>query len=274
VAQRHRPEDVTGRTSGPRGETAPSGRDWDATTYDRISDPMTRWGADVLARLELGGDETVLDAGAGSGRVTEMLLRRLPEGRVVALDAAPSMLAEARRRLAPFAGRVRFVEADLLELSSGLLGDDCPVDAVLSTATFHWVLDHDRLFANLAAVMRPGAPLAAQCGAAGNIARLLEAVRATGTDRAGAWLYATPDETRTRLERAGFDHIEVWTHPEPTRLEEGEELETYLETVCLRTHVAGMEPARRARFLREVAAAMDEPVIDYVRLNISARRRA
>ena len=66
----------------------------------------------------------------------------------------------------------------------------------------------------------------------------------------------------------------MWTHPEPTRLEAGEELETYLETVCLRTHVAGMSPPQRAEFLGRVAAAMGEPVIDYVRLDISARRRA
>ena len=152
------------------------------------------------------------------------------------------------------------------------LGDDTPVDAVLSTATFHWVLDHDRLFANLAAVMRPGAVIAAQCGAAGNIARLIDAVRSTGSERTGAWYYATPEDTRARLRRAGFEDVEVWTHPEPTRLAEGEELETYLETVCLRTHVEGMAPDERRRFLAAVAAALPEPVIDYVRLNISARR--
>ena len=201
------------------GSGAPAAQgDWDATTYDRISDPMTRWGAEVLTRLDLHGDETVLDAGAGSGRVTEMLLERLPTGRVVALDAAPSMLVEARKRLARFGSRVTFVESDLLELSPALLGPDSTVDAVLSTATFHWVLDHDRLFANLAAVMRPGATFAAQCGAAGNIAGLIEAVRSTGHERAGRWLYATPEDTRARLERAGFEDVEVWTHPEPTPL--------------------------------------------------------
>jgi trans-aconitate 2-methyltransferase len=260
--------------AGPRpDDDAASHRDWDAATYDRISDAMARWGADVLGRLDLRGDETVLDAGAGSGRVTEMLLERLAGGKVVAFDAAPAMLVEARARLARFAGRVDFVLGDLLELTPALLGDDAPVDVVLSTATFHWVLDHDRLFANLAAVMRPGARLAAQCGAAGNIAGLIEAVRSTGTERAGRWLYATPEETRARLERAGFVDIEVWTHPEPTRLADGAELETYLETVCLRTHVVGMTPAQRSRFLAQVAAAMPEPVIDYVRLNINARLR-
>ena len=247
--------------------------DWDAATYDRIADPMTRWGADVLARLPLKGDETVLDAGCGSGRVTELLVRRLDAGRVVALDGSPAMLDEARRRLGAFGGRVRFVEADLLALTPEMLGTDTPVDAVLSTATFHWVLDHDRLFANLAAAMRPDALLVAQCGAAGNIATLIEAVASIGKERAGTWVYATAEETTARLERAGFEPVAVWTHPEPTPVEPGRELETYLETVCLRVHVAGLPEDERRPFITAVAAAMPEPVIDYVRLNIVARRR-
>jgi len=121
-------------------ESPAAGRgDWDAATYDRISDPMTRWGAAVLARLDLRGDETVLDAGAGSGRVTEMLLERLPTGSVVALDAAPSMLAEARRRLTRFSGRVRFRRSRPARAVASRTRGRPPVDAVLSTATFHWV---------------------------------------------------------------------------------------------------------------------------------------
>lgn len=245
--------------------------EWDAATYDRISDPMTRWGTGVLDRLPLVGNETVLDAGCGSGRVTEQLLDRLPDGHVIGLDASASMLDEARRRLTSFGARVSFVHSDLLALGPDSLDGRAPVDAVFSTATFHWILDHDRLFRNLAAVMRPGAALEAQCGAAGNIARLLEAVRKVGAERAGTWVYATPADTERRLSEAGFTDIEVWTHPEPTRIEP-DELETYLETVCLRVHVADMAAGERRRFLHSVAESMPEPVIDYVRLNISARR--
>jgi trans-aconitate 2-methyltransferase len=247
-------------------------REWDGATYDVVSDPMTRWGIGVLERLALEGSETVLDAGCGSGRVTEQLVARLPRGRVVGVDASASMLEEASRRLRPVGDRVSLVHADLLELRPELLEGPAPVDAVLSTATFHWVLDHERLFRNLAGVMRPGARLEAQCGAEGNITRLLEAVRKVGGERAGTWLYASPEDTRRRLHDAGFTDIEVWTHPEPTPIEPGEPLETYLATVCLRVHVKDMEDEERHRFLSAVAAAMPEPVIDYVRLNISARR--
>jgi trans-aconitate 2-methyltransferase len=243
--------------------------DWDARTYDRIADPMHRWGVAVLDRLPLAGTERVLDAGCGSGRVTEALLERLPDGKVVALDASPAMLDEARRRLARFGDRVEFVEADLgqpLPLST-------PVDAILSTATFHWVPDHDALFRNLAAVIRPGGRLVAQCGGSGNIASLDRILQGMGIERRSTVNFAKPLATTARLEAAGFRDPEVWLADEPTRLEPGAPLETYLETVCLREQVAKLDAADRPAFVHAVAERMPEPVLDYVRLNILAVRR-
>ena len=63
-------------------------REWDAETYDAVSDPQFEWGMEVLDRLELRGDEVAVDAGCGSGRVTAELLARLPNGRVVAGDGS------------------------------------------------------------------------------------------------------------------------------------------------------------------------------------------
>jgi trans-aconitate 2-methyltransferase len=245
-----------------------TGKDWDGATYDRIADPMTRWGSAVLDRLPLAGGETVLDAGCGSGRVTEHLLERLPGGRVIAADAAPSMLVEARRRLARFGDRVTFVECDL----GAALPVAGPVDAVFSTATFHWVRDHHALFANLAAVLRPGGWLVAQCGGAGNVASVLRAVAEVGEDWAGPWTFATPEEARSRMEAAGFVDVEAWLHDEPTRMEPGEPLETFLATVILRAHLSRLPEADRAGFVREVARRLPDGGIDYVRLNLVARR--
>lgn len=243
-------------------------RDWDAATYDRIADPMFRWGATVVGRLELDGDETVLDAGCGSGRVTELLLERLPRGRVVALDGSPSMLEQARSRLGRFGDRVEYVEADL----GAPLPLAVAVDAILSTATFHWIRDHDALFRNLAAATRPGGTLAAQCGGAGNLGVVAEALRALGAEPFGTKVYATPEETSTRLERAGFEDIECWLHAEPTRFETPEDLETYLATIILGDHVAAMTAEAGRAFVHDVAARIPGLEIDYVRLNIRARR--
>lgn len=139
-------------------------RDWDAGSYHRVSVPHEEWARSVLDRLPLQGDETVLDAGCGSGRVTGLLIERLPEGRVVAVDGSASMIEKVREILRP--GDEALV-SDLTELQL-----DQQVDAVFSSAVFHWVLDHDLLFRRLAGALRPGGAIAAQCGGAGNIDRL------------------------------------------------------------------------------------------------------
>jgi trans-aconitate 2-methyltransferase len=244
-------------------------RDWDGATYDRVAAPMARWGVDVLARLALRGDETVLDAGCGSGRVTERLLEQLSSGRVIALDASPSMITAARERLARFGGRVTYVVADL---GTPLTLEPGTVDAILSTATFHWVHDHGALFRNLAAVLRPGGRLVAQCGGAGNIATVRAAIAAAGEPWDGPWTFATPDETRARLEIAGFTNVETWLHEEPTDLEPGEPLREYLRTVVLGAHLDRLPAERRDAFVEAVAAGLPTSVIDYVRLDIGATR--
>ena len=243
--------------------------DWNAVSYDRVADPQARWGAEVLLRLPLAGDERVLDAGCGTGRVTELLLTRVPRGEVVALDASAAMLQEARKRLASHGDRVRYVQADLMQPLP--VGE--PVDAILSTATFHWVPDHDALFANLAAVLRPGGWLVAQCGGFGNIARFIEVASSVDPNFArNRHNFQTPEATAERLERSGFVEIRTWLSDAPTRFDPGEPFEAFLGTVCLRTHLAGIAEAEREPFVHAVAERMPEPVLDYVRLNITARR--
>jgi len=175
------------------------------------------------------------------------------------------MLDLAGERLVRFGDRVEFVHADLQEP----LPIEPSVDAVLSTATFHWVADHDSLFRNLAAVMRQGAQLAAQCGGRGNIASLETIVRELGEEGFDDKTFATPEETEARLQAAGFTDIDVWLHQEPTTIP-ADDLEAYLATICLRSYVARRSDARA--FIHEVAQRMPEPTIDYVRLNIRARR--
>jgi trans-aconitate 2-methyltransferase len=243
-------------------------RDWDAATYHRLSEPHLRWGARVVGWLELDGDELVLDAGCGTGRVTALALERLPRGTVVAVDGSPSMIERARVQLAAYGDRVEYVAADLTEPLPVR-----PVDAMLSTATFHWIHDHDVLFTNLARVLKPGGQLVAQCGGAGNLATMEVVISGLGHTFGGRKTFATPEETRARLEAAGFTDVEAWLHDEPTPIPP-EDFEAFLETVCLGDTVQDMTEVERARFVHEVAERMPGPEIDYVRLNIRARRAA
>ena len=245
-------------------------RQWDGSSYDRISRPQEAMGLEVLARLELSGDEVVLDAGCGSGRITQALAERLPRGRVVAVDESPSMAEAARRRLGP-AADVRV--ADLLELDL-----EVELDAILSTATFHWITDHERLFATLHGALRPGGQLVAQCGGEGNIDALRGRAGAVAArppyaehfrDWRAPWNYAGPELTRERLLNAGFTSAECSLQPYPVRPEQPRE---FLRTIILEPHVQRLPSALRERFMDDVMDELGEPVIvDYVRLNIDAR---
>lgn len=242
---------------------------WDAVTYDRLPLPHLQWGARAIERLRLRGDERVLDAGAGTGRVTEQLLEHLPSGQVVALDASETMLHQLRRRTATYGDRVEIVQGDLREP----LVIDPPVDAVLSTATLHWIADHDAVFRNLAAVMCPGGRLVVDCGGRGNIVRVGRVLRAMGREDRQVWNFAGPEATRERLERAGFTEIETWLQPDPAVLAPGEQFRSYLATVVLGAHIEDMSADDQEAFVNEVAERMGEPIVDYVRLNIVAMRR-
>jgi|SRR5215212_363698 len=244
-------------------------REWDAPAYDTLNAPMNERGNDAVARLELRGDETVLDAGCGTGQVTATLLERLPHGRAIALDGSRQMLDAARER---FAGdeRVAFVRADLGAPLAGALGR-VQLDAIVSTSTFHWVRDHDALFRHLADVLAPGGQLVVDCGGAGNIAAILAILRELGHAQ-HPWTYAGVEETQARLRAAGFDRIDVRLVPRTTRFDSREQLVRFLATVALRTYVLELGEREGGALVRDVAARLPQPRIDWVRLEILARR--
>jgi trans-aconitate 2-methyltransferase len=256
-------------------------REWDAAEYEKLSAPQARWGAGVLGRLELGGDEAAIDAGCGTGRVTELLLQKLPEGSVLAVDRSRAMVEAAGRR---FAGdpRVRVERQDLLDLEV-----EERVDVIFSTAAFHWIKDHDRLFERLARAIKPNGRLVAQCGGEGNISRATQAVGETVRQERfrgyfEGWeddkYYADPQTTARRLEAAGFEEVETWLHDEVAAFDSVDELARFLGVVVLGGHLERLPEEKRDPFVAEVAervAAIDgAPALDYVRLNIVAGRAA
>jgi trans-aconitate 2-methyltransferase len=256
----------------PAGEPAsPQGgpREWDATTYQRISVPHEEWAEAVLARLPLNGDETVLDAGCGTGRVTRMLIERLPDGRVIGVDGSSQMIEKVREILRPqdegFAANLTALELDE------------EVDAVVSSAVFHWIADHDALFARMRAALRRSGRLAAQCGGAGNIDAFRRVGEEVGArepyaqhlqDMGQAWNFADPEETEARLRDAGFDQVRCWLEPwevipaEPA---------AFCRTVVLGPHIDRLPAELQDRFVADVLAKAGDPLrLGYIRLNIEA----
>jgi trans-aconitate 2-methyltransferase len=243
--------------------------DWDAVTYDRVSDPQFGWALEQLERLTLNGDEIVLDAGCGSGRVTAELVERVPRGRVYGVDVSPSMVEHARAALGDKA-TILCQDLVALELPE-------PVDVVFSNATFHWIHDHEALFAAIHRALEPGGRLLAQCGGLGNIDAFRRAADDVAAERPFSpyfegwqrpWNYASAEDTAARLARAGFTDVEAWLQPKRVSPERA-----FVETVCLLRHLEPLPEELREPFVDLVLERVGEPlVLDYVRLNMSAVR--
>ena len=256
-------------------------REWDADAYDRISGPQFSWGKKVLDRLSLRGHETVLDAGCGTGKLTSQLLEQLPGGKVIAVDLSHNMLLSACEHLRPrFGERVSLAAADLLHLP--FVG---AFDGIFSTAVFHWVPDHDKLFRNLHDALKPGGWLVAQCGAAGNLDRLLSRVEtlkqhANYREYLGNykhwWVYSDAATTAERLRGAGFIKVQTSVEPAPTRFDSREAYSEFVSKVILHRHLERLPLPLQAAFIADVAdqAAADDPAfeLDYRRLNLQGYR--
>ncbi len=245
--------------------------DWDAQAYHRVSDMQLAGGKRFLDGLELAGDEVVLDAGCGTGRVTKLLVERIPRGRVIAVDASPSMVEIARETLGESAD-VRGADLTALDLGE-------PVDFVFSTSVFHWILDHEALFASLHGELRPGGRLAAHFGGAGNVSELRSSIRSPARRAPFAeylrgyehpWLFATPEETRARLQTAGFDVVRCDAEVKTLRLEEPRE---WHRTVGVPVQLARLPEELREPYLEAVLEQLPDPgKMRFVRLNVEARK--
>jgi len=255
---------------------------WDAEVYDRIGTPMRGWAQQVIDDLELRGDETVLDAGCGSGSVTLDLLAKLPDGKIYAVDASAEMIESLTKTLEERAiTNVVPVHASLTDFT---LPEQ--VDVVFSNAVFHWIPDDDALFSCLYRATKPGGRMRAQCGGFGNNARVLEAVAAVRQqerfarhlgDFRDSKKYRTPDQARAALARAGWRDVRASLFEAPVPFDDHASAALYIRTILLRDHIArlpdDLADAYCMAVVDETVRRWGEPyVADYVRLDIWARR--
>lgn len=252
--------------------------DWNAAQYHRLSDPQRGWGIRVLDRLAPAPGERILDIGCGTGRLTAEMTGRCPDCDVVATDRSQAMLNEAQRQ---YPHAAVFAQADGMALPFA----DATFDAVFSTATFHWISDHDRLFGEIYRVLKRGGRLVSQCGGGPNLQQLYHRAQLSARSEkyveyfegwGDPWNFESAERTKDRLHRMGFADIEVTLEPAQTPFPDVRAYEDFITTVCVRHHVDRLPQDLRHPFVHELAlqAAQDDPplTLDYWRLNADARK--
>ena len=254
---------------------------WDAETYDESFRFVSDHGLDLVRLLDPQPGERTLDLGCGTGRLAAAIAEAGAE--VVGIDSDPAMIAQSR---AQFPGAqfpaLRFEQGDGERLDEDLGRWGGPFDAVCSNAALHWMRRPAAVLRGVAGLLRPGGRFVAELGAAGNIAIVEEALRASleeaGVPRAEqpeGWFFPSPAVYAGLLEQHGFEVRALWCFDRPTPLEGGAEgLEAWLHMFAgpflapLSTADArAVEDRTRARLWRDGTW-----VADYRRLRFRAER--
>lgn len=184
---------------------------WDPDAYDANARFVSDFGAGVVELLDPLPGERILDLGCGDGALTKALIDAGAE--VVGVDGSPEMVEVARA-----AG----IDAHVVD--GHVLTFDAEFDAVFSNAALHWMTRPDEVIAGVARALKPGGRFVGEMGGHGCVAAVITALLAV-LERRGIngkvlipWYFPTPDDYRSRLERAGFDVGMMLHFPRPTPL--------------------------------------------------------
>ena len=138
--------------------------EWNPEDYARNSRAQMEWARELISRLQLSGNETVLDVGCGNGGVTSELAEAVPEGFVLGIDRSSAFVRYATEHYPPEAfSNLRFEQMDARNLAS-----DRRFDVVFSNAALHWVDDHTAFLEGVARLLGPAGRLIVSCGGEGN----------------------------------------------------------------------------------------------------------
>jgi len=211
---------------------------WSAADYASNSSVQQTWARELIARLELRGDERILDVGCGDGKVTAEIAKAVSKGSAVGIDASPQMIEFATAAFP--AGKNPNLEFYVMDARH--IAFQRKFDLVFSNAALHWVDDHPAFLRGAASVLRPGGRLMVSCGGKGNAHDVFLALRPEM--RAKRWreffrkmeapyFFHSPEEYKKWLPRFGFKTRSVKLAPKDATYEGGEGFAGWLRTTWM-----------------------------------------
>jgi trans-aconitate methyltransferase len=260
--------------------------DWDATTYDRISDAQESWEHKTIEYRKWKGNEIVLDAGCGSGRLTKILSIKVPQGKVIAVDYDLSMIRLAKENLAKISN-IEFIKKDISQLEL-----EEKVNVVFSNAVLHWILNHKKVFERLWQILNSGGQLLIQCGGHRNLTKTLSIINKVRKSKEfnnyfcnnkgediwnQTWYFAKKEDTEKILQEIGFRNIQVFLEDKEAKFSNKEEYFLFIKTIVLLPYLKYLpNETLKDKFAKSVIQEIEDNAkelqwkLDFVRLNINA----
>jgi trans-aconitate 2-methyltransferase len=256
---------------------------WDAETYDSVSTPQEDFALKLVQLRNWAGNEIVMDAGCGSGRVTKLLSNKITNGRIYAVDNDVNMVDRAKHNLAEF-GNTLVINSNLLDLSLKIIPSK--VDVIFSNAVLHWIPDHPKIFNIYFDLLNHNGQLLIQCGGYGNLRKAVSVFeRVKDSERfiqffrewKDTWYFPKPSETEKILKEIGYSNVKVYLMEAPISFPDRNSYSAYLKTVILGPYLRYLKSEKdKAEYLEYVLEEIEQNHpemmwnLDYVRLNILA----
>jgi trans-aconitate methyltransferase len=233
---------------------------WDPEDYSRHSSEQEKWALELIPKLDLKGDERVLDIGCGDGKITAAMADALGSGSVLGIDSSPEMVAHARKVFMDDRRNLAFRCVDARDMDFSL-----EFDVVFSNAALHWVPDHLPLLRKIRRALRPSGRVLLQMAGAGNAAGMVDVVnRVIREDPwrpffegfSFPWAFYDPEEYRGLMEAAGLVPGRVEIIPK-TMLHKGRKgLSGWVRTTWM-PYSQRAPDAMRERFVKAIVSAYE-----------------
>jgi len=233
---------------------------WDAEKYDAVKAPQVDAGRELLGLAGPRENDSILDLGCGTGKLTVELARLALQGRVTGLDPSPEMLARAREASAGL-GNLR-----LLELPAQTMEFDDEFDLVFSNSALQWIREQEDVTNRVCRSLRKGGRIAVQMPAKNFCTEFFDAVDGAvstlGYERfflgwQSPWRFLAKEEYEAMLAQAGFRSSRVYERDYRLVFNTTSEVVNWWSSAGLRPYLAALPETGQEHFKEAFAEGFE-----------------
>lgn len=250
---------------------------WDPNHYAKNSRGQEIWAKELIEKIDLQGNESILDIGCGDGKITD-LLAQMTSGETVGIDFSDNMIAFAKEQF----GKPVFMQMDAQALAF-----ENRFDVVFSNAALHWVSDHKSVLSGIYKALKPDGKAVLQMGGKGNaqavfnvLENLTEDYRPYFKDFVPPYTFCSDAQYKQWLNEIGFSSFEAKLILKKMLHEDADAFRGWLETTWFPYLMRLPEKIREVFLQTWIKAYIDinpsdkegRISIDMVRLEVIARK--
>lgn len=229
---------------------------WNAQDYSKNSKAQQKWARELIEKLQIKGNETLLDIGCGDGKITAEIASFLTDGQVTGIDSSGEMLSLATSKFP----NSNYPNLKFQKMDASNIQFNQEFNVVFSNAALHWVTNHQPVLQGIHAALKPSGKVLVQMGGKGNVFQVRKSVEEI--IKKGQWNeyfknftfpygFYSPEEYEPWLKQAGFKVEYVSLIPKDMVHESREKFKGWFRTTWL-PYINRVPSERQEEFIESV----------------------